>query len=48
MHHTWIPVVHDGSSHQPLPTPPAGPRHPLKDALIVRLELAESGPVLDF
>jgi hypothetical protein len=41
-------MVHDGSSHSPLVTPPACPRHALKDALMVCLELAESVPVLDF
>ena len=41
-------MVHDGSSDSALTTPPARSRHALKDALLVGLELAESGPVLDF
>ena len=38
-------MVHGGSSHTPLATPPARPRHALKDVLVVGLELAESAPV---
>ena len=40
-------MVHDSSSHAPLPTPPTRPRHTLKNTLIIRLELAEPSPVLD-
>ena len=32
----------------PLATPPARPRHALKDALVGGLELLESGPILNF
>ena len=40
-------MVNDDGSHSPLPTPPAHPLHTVKDAF-VGLELAESGPALDF
>ena len=41
-------MVHDNSSRSALATPAARPRHALKDGLMVGLELAESGPALDF
>ena len=44
VHHGRIAMVHDSS---PLATRPACPRHALKDAFLVGLELAESGVVLN-
>ena len=47
VHHPRVTMVHDGRAHRSLPTPPTRPGHPLEYALIVCLELAEPGPVLD-
>ena len=40
-------MVQHGSSHSALVRPPTRPRHALKDASMVDLELAECSPVLD-
>jgi hypothetical protein len=48
VNHARMSMVHDGSSHCALTIPAARPGHALKDAILVRLERAESAPVLNF
>jgi hypothetical protein len=48
VHHAWMSIVPDGNSHCALATPAACPRHALKDAFLVGLELADSTPVFGF
>lgn len=48
VHHTRIPVIHDGCPDRPPLAPPARPSHAFEYALVICLTLAEPDAILNF